>query len=365
MILLSLYVTPTSYGCRPMTPQTDVVGVPVLTPVQVLDMLDGGRARDSVGPLSGNALVAVDLDTDEAHRLAPLARHLPCVVVGVGSLPATLADPPDVDVLLTDVAHAPRPWRSCSEGTERALAALAFSVVCAPRAATTLVQVLRLTRDLSFDDALVAESLACSVLQSMPEFSTWLEGRERPPARLRDPVPVEVVRHGTALLVTLQRPRAGNTIDAAARDALVQAFDLAALDRTIDRVHLRGAGPTFCAGDDLDELGTAPDTLTSHLVRLSRSPARALSGCADRTTVHVHGPCVGAGLELAALAGRVVAAPDATFQLPEIRMGLIPGAGGTVTLPRRIGRQRTAWMALTGAALDVDTALDWGLVDVA
>ena len=51
------------------------------------------------------------------------------------------------------------------------------------------------------------------------------------------------------------------------------------------------------------------------------------------------------------------------FRLPEVAMGLIPGAGGTASLPRRIGRRRTAWMALTGQPVDVDTAARWGLVD--
>jgi hypothetical protein len=348
-----------------MTPQMDVVGVPVVTPSQVFDMLDGGLARDNVGPLAGNSLIAVDVDDAKAHALAAVARHLPCVVVGIGSLPRTLANPPDLDVLLTDVRNAPRPWRSCPEGAERALSTLTLSVLCAPRAAATLVQVLRMGRDLSFDDALVAESLAYSMLQAGSEFESWLESREKRPARPRDAVPVEVNRRDGSLLVKLQRPRVRNAIDAATRDALVQAFDLAALDPTIQRVDLRGAGKAFSAGGDLDEFGTTPDTLTGHLVRVGRSPARALKRCADRTTAHVHGACIGAGMELAALCGRVVGASDATFQLPEIRMGLIPGAGGTVTVPRRIGRQRTAWLALTAAPIDVDTALAWGLVDVA
>ncbi|WP_262401328.1 enoyl-CoA hydratase/isomerase family protein [Actinomadura sp. CNU-125] len=72
---------------------------------------------------------------------------------------------------------------------------------------------------------------------------------------------------------------------------------------------------------------------------------------------------MGAGVELPAFAGRVVARPDAVFRLPEIAMGLIPGAGGTVSLPRRIGRHRTLYMALTGEAIGADTALAWGLVD--
>lgn len=119
----------------------------------------------------------------------------------------------------------------------------------------------------------------------------------------------------------------------------------------------------FCAGGDLGEFGTTPSPVTGHFVRTTRSAAQALSAVAARVTAVVHGACVGAGLELLAFAHRVEAAPDAFFRLPEIPMGLVPGSGGTVSLPRRIGRQRTAWLALTGARIDIDTALRWGLVD--
>jgi enoyl-CoA hydratase/carnithine racemase len=79
--------------------------------------------------------------------------------------------------------------------------------------------------------------------------------------------------------------------------------------------------------------------------------------------VELHGACIGAGIELPAFAGEVKAHGGTWFQLPELAMGLIPGAGGTVSLPRRIGRWRTAWMALSGSRLELDTALEWGLVD--
>ena len=59
----------------------------------------------------------------------------------------------------------------------------------------------------------------------------------------------------------------------------------------------------------------------------------------------------------------MTARPDTIFRLPEVSMGLIPGAGGTATLPRRIGRQRTAWLAISGAEIGANTALAWGLID--
>jgi enoyl-CoA hydratase/carnithine racemase len=72
---------------------------------------------------------------------------------------------------------------------------------------------------------------------------------------------------------------------------------------------------------------------------------------------------VGAGIELAAFARTVVAAPDTRCRLPEVSLGLVPGSGGTVSIPRRIGRHRAAWLGLSGDTIDVDTAAQWGLVD--
>ncbi len=117
-------------------------------------------------------------------------------------------------------------------------------------------------------------------------------------------------------------------------------------------MELRGEGGSFCSGGDLDEFGTRPDPATAHLVRLARSPGWLLHQLAARTHVVVHGPCRGSGVELPAFAGRVTAHPDATFALPEVAMGLIPGAGGTVSLVRRIGRHHTARLALTGRVID-------------
>ena len=77
----------------------------------------------------------------------------------------------------------------------------------------------------------------------------------------------------------------------------------------------------------------------------------------------MHGLCVGAGIELPAFARTVLTTPDASLRLPEIEMGLIPGAGGTVSIPRRIGRWRAAYLALTGEPVSGSTAVAWGLAD--
>jgi enoyl-CoA hydratase/carnithine racemase len=146
------------------------------------------------------------------------------------------------------------------------------------------------------------------------------------------------------------------------RDALVDALTVALSDPAL-RIILNGAGPAFCSGGDLDEFGTLPDPATAHLVRLAQSSGVLLSLLSPRVEARLHGTCLGAGIELPAFASRLVADPDTVIGLPEVTMGLIPGAGGTVSLARRIGRHRTAELALTQKRLDATTALDWGLVD--
>jgi enoyl-CoA hydratase/carnithine racemase len=250
---------------------------------------------------------------------------------------------------------------------EEALAALDAAVAASPRAALVLGQVLRATEELPVRAALDVESLAYSALLGGPEFGRWLAARPaRPlPPHAAEPVLVRRESHGgeDQLLVTLNRPERRNAYGRQLRDALTDALRVAQLDPAVDRVLVDGAGPCFSSGGDLAEFGTAPDLVTAHFVRTQAGAGLLLHALRDRAEVRVHGPCVGAGVELPAFAGTVSAAPGTTFTLPEVRMGLIPGAGGTVSIPRRIGRWRTLYLALGGQPLDVGTALTWGLVD--
>ena len=231
-----------------------------------------------------------------------------------------------------------------------------------PVTATTLALLLRGQHRLSVGQGLVAESAAYSVLQSGPEFAAW---RAAHPARTdRDEGPrVRVDRAGDIFSITLTRPERLNALDAVMRDELVEALALAAADAGVARVELRGEGRAFCAGGDLDEFGTRPDPATAHLIRLERSVGRALFRLNQHTVSYVHGACMGSGIELAAFTDTVVAAEDTQIALPEIGLGLVPGAGGTVSLLRRIGRLRTAWLAFSGSVIDAAVAQEWGLVD--
>jgi enoyl-CoA hydratase/carnithine racemase len=239
--------------------------------------------------------------------------------------------------------------------------ALARQVLAAPRAAAVIVQLLRLLPSLNADEGLAAESLAYAVLQGSEEHARWRTANAW--SARDDEGKVSIARDGTRLTITLDHPASGNAMDRAMRDHLFDAFSLAALDREVMQINLVANGKAFSLGAELGEFGTTGDPATAHAIRMRTLPARAAWRCADRLEAHVQGACVGAGLELAAWAHRLTASPRAWFQLPELAMGVLPGAGGCVSLTRRIGRQRTALLILSGKRLGARQALDWGLVD--
>ncbi len=173
---------------------------------------------------------------------------------------------------------------------------------------------------------------------------------------------VEVHDGDDGLEIRLVRSRLHNLLDAAMRDQLVDALSLAA-NREDERVRLRADGNTFCGGGDPAEFGGVADPATAHAIRSSANVAAWIAPIAPRITAEIDGACVGAGVELIAFCGTVVATDRARFRLPELTMGLLPGAGGTVSIPRRIGRQRTLSWLLTGEEITAATARDWGLVD--
>ena len=316
---------------------------------------------EDLSPLTGAQALVIDLhdsnpgDADEVNRAILHLRELPCPSIGVGK---------------TDRRDVSSETASLLEAldlivTEERLASVLAAIGKQPIASMALVQLLRLGDSLDVYEALITESLVYSTLQAGPEYRAWIAGQtpqQLPPPSGSEPA-VLSSRKGGRLDVVLNRPERHNAYSAEMRDALTEALEVAVADPSIEEIVLRGSGPSFSAGGDLSEFGTFPDPATAHAIRSTRSAARLLARCADRVRVEVHGACIGAGVELPAFAAHVVAHEDAFFQLPELSMGLVPGAGGTASIPRRIGRQRTAYMALSGARIDAYTALAWGLVD--
>jgi hypothetical protein len=321
-----------------------------------------------------STVIAVTLrDTADLARVADLTeliRPLPCVFVALAQDSAICEESSGVesafDIVLNTAPAGPAVVSQA--GVAAAIAALDATVTSAPIASTSLVLLLRaqattlaIRGEATVIAALTAESALYSALQAGPEFEAWRSSRPSradcgAPARLR------VERVGDLLHVTLSRPRKRNALDMAMRDQLIEALRLAAIDERI-RVLLDGEGPDFCAGGDLDEFGSRPDPATAHATRMARNIPLSIERIRTRMEVRVHGACYGAGIELPAFADHIVATPDATFALPEIQLGLIPGAGGTVSITRRIGRQRTTYMALSAMPIDAATALAWGLID--
>lgn len=309
------------------------------------------------------------INSKDAAALQAGLRRLSCPSIAVASSGAASALTAPFDVVLSEEANAPELNVDLDRLSER--------IARTPQAAMAFVQLLRMSEALPVHDALLAESLVYSTLQAGAEFAAWMSGyraagRARSSSAKSGTEAVLSQRSEATLRLTLNRPERHNAFSVTIRDELAAGLELALADATLTHLILDGAGPSFCSGGDLAEFGSSPDPATAHVVRSVRNVARLLADCQQRLVqrdpgggveVIVHGDCFGAGVELPAFASQVTAAAGTTFTLPELAMGLVPGAGGTVGLPRRIGRQRTALLGLSGSTLPLDTALLWGLVD--
>ena len=317
---------------------------------ELLALLDSAAEAEGMSAILDQPYLLVDLEgwnSGEDEAAGRPLRQPNCPVIGLADSERDL--PAIVDVIAVSEAE---------------LQILTEAIQHNAVAATLLVQLLRHNEQASVDDALFAESLAYSSLQSGASFKAWLNSRKPRSAVDEDESSLLLMdRQQDLLTITLNRPDKRNAYSAALRDALCEALALVSEDKTITRTVVQGAGACFSAGGDLDEFGEAGDGAFAHLVRMTRSAASLLHQLRERVEFRLHGACVGAGIELPAFSNHIVAATDSFFQLPEVAFGLIPGAGGTVSVLRRIGRHRTAFMALSNQRVDAETALAWGLMD--
>lgn len=169
-------------------------------------------------------------------------------------------------------------------------------------------------------------------------------------------------KRGAIGIVTLDRPEKLNAYNVAMRDDLYEALGAADQDPEVRALVLRGRGRAFSTGGDVSEFGTAPSPLVARMVRWRRDVWGRLLSLRGATIAAVHGFAVGGGMEMALLCDFCLAADDARFALPESGLGMIPGVGGTQTLPRHVGVARALDLALTGRWLDARGALDAGIV---
>jgi 3-hydroxyacyl-CoA dehydrogenase len=167
---------------------------------------------------------------------------------------------------------------------------------------------------------------------------------------------VRTHQHGKVLLVTVDNPPV-NALGVAVRRGLAAAMDQAEQEANIAAVLIVGAGKSFIAGADIREFGLPPQTplLTDVCKRIEASKKPVIAA--------IHGAALGGGLEVAMGAHYRIAVANAKLGLPEVLLGLLPGAGGTQRAPRLMGATAALDMMLTGRHLGAAEALKLGLVD--
>ena len=167
---------------------------------------------------------------------------------------------------------------------------------------------------------------------------------------------VEYRREGSTAVITVNNPPV-NALSSAMRKGLTDALAKARDDVAVEAVVIAAAGRTFIAGADITEFNRPPTSPTTSDV------IEAIETMPKPVVAAVHGTPLGAGLEIALGCHFRVAAPGTKLGLPEIKLGLMPGAGGTQRLPRLVGMDKAMTMILSGDPVGTEDALSSGLVD--
>jgi enoyl-CoA hydratase/carnithine racemase len=161
-------------------------------------------------------------------------------------------------------------------------------------------------------------------------------------------------------IVKINRPEAKNALNGEVRKQLAQIFSELSFNDEINAVVLTGGDEAFAAGADLKEMATA--TSTEMLLRHTERYWNAISQCPKPVIAAVNGYALGGGCELAMHADIIIAGKSAVFGQPEIKVGLMPGAGGTQRLFRAVGKFHAMRMIMTGAMVKAEEAYIIGLV---
>jgi len=168
--------------------------------------------------------------------------------------------------------------------------------------------------------------------------------------------PISTSRHGDVLIVTSNNPPV-NALGATVRIGLVAAIEEAEADDAIKAVVIRCEGQTFFAGADITEFGKPP------VMPWLPSVVDTIENCSKPVVAAIHGTALGGGLEVALGSHYRIAVPDAKLGVPEVKLGLLPGAGGTQRLPRVAGVQKALEMVTSGTPIGAREAFAVGLVD--
>jgi 3-hydroxyacyl-CoA dehydrogenase len=168
--------------------------------------------------------------------------------------------------------------------------------------------------------------------------------------------PISTKRHGDVLIVTSNNPPV-NALGAAVRQGLVAAIEEAEADDAVKAVVIACEGQTFFAGADITEFGKPP------VMPWLPTVVDTIENCSKPVVAAIHGTALGGGLEVALGCHYRVAVADAKLGVPEVKLGLLPGAGGTQRLPRVAGVAHALEMCATGTPIGAKEAFACGLVD--
>ncbi|SHI08004.1 enoyl-CoA hydratase/isomerase family protein [Pollutimonas bauzanensis] len=176
---------------------------------------------------------------------------------------------------------------------------------------------------------------------------------------------LEITREGHLLVVVLNRPESGNALNTAMLEEVVDLFGSLYVDPGDVRcLLLTGAGDRiFCAGGDLKERNNMTDEEWRQQHALTEQMIRHMRECPVPIIAAINGAAFGGGCELAVAVDFAYASDNAKFALPEVTLGIMPGAGGTQNLPRACGLRRAKEITLTGSSFTAQEALDWGIVN--
>lgn len=164
------------------------------------------------------------------------------------------------------------------------------------------------------------------------------------------------------LTINLNRPDKLNALNKNVLLELQQAFTEAQQSAQIKAILITGNGKAFCAGADINELAAADSVTGMEFARTGQSIFRQLETLGKPSLAAINGFAFGGGCELAMSASMRIASEKAQFGQPEVKLGVIPGYGGTQRLARLVGKGRAIDLCTTGRFIDAATALNWGLV---
>jgi len=174
---------------------------------------------------------------------------------------------------------------------------------------------------------------------------------------------IDAERHEDILILRLNRPENLNALNTTMRDKLWQYLMLIRDDISIKSVVLCGEGDrAFSAGADITEFGTAPSVIDARAARKNRDLWQLMQSLDTPLIAALQGFSFGAGLEMALYCDLRVAEHNALFALPEVKLGYIPSAGGTQTLPRHINATDSSMIITSGNPIDAEKAYQIGLI---